>query len=420
MNISEYVESKRHAIKKVSSDIRERWNNRLVKNSWHLQGTDGAAQYLANYGNNIGIDKVIGFAVCAEQEGYPEVAMGFWQKAFEIETGAALTPKKPKAAVKTSTSAESTVIVEAAPKLVEELPSHLQPGRIVTMQAVDAPYDRSYYIESPDYWGQPKRDGNRLVVIATKDKVYYQSRSTNIKAQPSIEINNLLLELANQIGIFVLDGELYYRSSTGSEHRTAPQAAMVNEQNGQPVVAKPIYAIFKALYSSGQDLTNKSEVERIKAGEEIGKHLDAQYFEVVPTAKTQAEKLSLAQLQQSEAREGEIWVSSSCQYTGGKDTRAYVMVRTKYNLELDLIITECTKTTVAGRPFSALNVAQEVNGKLVPIGSVGTGFSQHDMEEIARRHLLSPGSVKITVRCQGLTERGKLWHARFIGICEDK
>ncbi len=121
MNISEYIESKRHAIKKVSSDIRERWNNRLVKNSWHLQGTNGAAQYIANYGNNIGIAKVIGFAVCAESEGYPEVAMGFWQKAFEIETGVAPTvPKKQKTTV---TTTESTVIPEAAPKLVEELPS---------------------------------------------------------------------------------------------------------------------------------------------------------------------------------------------------------------------------------------------------------------------------------------------------------
>lgn len=415
MNISEYIESKRNAMKKIPSDIRERWNNRLVKNSWHLQGSDGAAQYLANYGNNVGIAKVIAFAICAEQEGYPEVAMGFWQKAFEIETGAApATPKKTKTTV---TTTEITVVPLAAPSLVSELPSHLQPGRIVTMQAVDAPLDREYYINSPDYWGQPKRDGNRLVVVATKDKVYYQSRSTNIKAQPAIEINNLLLELANQIGTFVLDGELYYLSATGSEHRTAPQAAMVNEQNGQPVVAKPIYGIFKALWFAGKDLTILSEALRIEAGEEIGKHLDKQYFEVVPTAKTQAEKTSLAAKQKSEGREGEIWVSNSCQYVGGKDTRGYVMVRTKYNLELDLFITECTKTTVAGRPFSALNVAQEVKGKLVPMGSVGTGFSQHDMEEIARRHLANPGSVKITVRCQGLTERGKLWHARFMGIC---
>jgi bifunctional non-homologous end joining protein LigD len=32
---------------------------------------------------------------------------------------------------------------------ISELPSHLQPGCIETMQAVDAPMERSYYINSP-------------------------------------------------------------------------------------------------------------------------------------------------------------------------------------------------------------------------------------------------------------------------------
>ncbi len=59
---------------------------------------------------------------------------------------------------------------------ITELPSHLRPGCIKTMQAVNAPWERSYYINSPEYWGQPKRDGSRLIVIATWDKVYYQSR----------------------------------------------------------------------------------------------------------------------------------------------------------------------------------------------------------------------------------------------------
>ncbi|MGB3761015.1 MAG: hypothetical protein WBA07_32365 [Rivularia sp. (in: cyanobacteria)] len=59
---------------------------------------------------------------------------------------------------------------------ISELRSYLQPGCIQTMQAVDAPMGRSCYINSPDYWGQAKRDGSRLIVIATPDKVYYQSR----------------------------------------------------------------------------------------------------------------------------------------------------------------------------------------------------------------------------------------------------
>ncbi len=414
MNITDYIESKRNAKKKVPAEIRERWNNRIVQRSLHLMGLAGAVQYLADYGRGISTAKVIGFALCAESEGYPEVALGFWQKAFELETGEA-TPTKPLNKAE-SPSVTPTI---STPSVVSELPPHLQPGRIVTMQPVDAPCNRSHYIESTEYWGQPKRDGNRVVVVATKEKIYYQSRSTNMREQPSIEINQALLEAASQLGTFVLDGELYYRSITGSEHRTGAQAATVNIAAGAastPPVA--VYAIFKGLWLSGRDLTIATEAERIAAGEEIGKGLSL-FMEVVPTTRTQAEKAALVSQQQSEEREGEVWILKDCTYVGGKDTRTSAMVRTKYCLELDLVITDLTLTKVVGRPFSAITVAQSVEGKLVPMGSVGTGFNQEDMQEIARRHAANPGAVKIIVRSQGFTESGKLWHGRYIGFCEE-
>ena len=259
-----------------------------------------------------------------------------------------------------------------------------------------------------------------MVAIATKEKVYYQSRSTNIKEQPSIEINQSLLEAATQLGTFVLDGELYYCSVTGSEHRTASQAATINIATGAATTPPtPVYAIFKSLWLSGRDLTIATEAERIEAGEQIGKSLRANFFEVVPTARTQQEKAELASKQQSEGREGEVWVLMNCTYVGGKDTRTQTMVRTKYCLELDLVITDLTLTKAEGRPFAAIKVAQEIKGKLVPIGSVGTGFTPKDMQEIAQRHAATPKSVKITVRSQGLTETGKLWHGRFVGFCEE-
>jgi ATP dependent DNA ligase domain len=415
MNITEYIESKRNAKKKIPAEIRERWNNRIVQRSLHLMGVDGAVQYLSDYGRGISTAKVVSFALCAESEGYPEVALGFWQKAFELETGEATLVKPSN---KTS-SPTSTPTISNTPSVVSELPPHLQPGRIVTMQPVDAPCDRFYYIESTEYWGQPKRDGNRVVVVATKEKVYYQSRSTNMREQPSIEINQALLKAATQLGTFVLDGELYYRSVTGSEHRTGAQAATVNIAAGAATTPPvPVYAIFKSLWFSGRDLTTATEADRIAAGEEIGKYLSV-YFEVVPTARTQAEKTALASQQQSEEREGEVWVRADCAYIGGKDTRTSAMVRSKYSLELDLVITGLTLTKVVGRPFSAITVAQDVDGKLVPMGSVGTGFSQEDMQEIARRYAANPGDVKITVRSQGFTENGKLWHGRYIGFCEE-
>jgi len=304
---------------------------------------------------------------------------------------------------------------------ISELPLHLQPGCIQTMQAVDAPMERSYYINSSEYWGQPKRDGSRLIVIATKDKVYYQSRSRKMKLQPCEEINQGLQQLAMDLGTFVLDGELYYRSVKGSEHRTAAQAATINTAEGYTTTpTNPIYAIFKALWFSQTDLTTLPESARIAAGEEIGEHLKKDFFEILPTAKTQEEKRELALKQELERREGEIWILKDCVYMGGKNKHNQAMLRTKYCLELDLVITDLTLVKGTGRPFSAAMVAQEDGDKLIPVGSVGTGFSLKDMREIVNRHTVKPGSVKITVRCLGLTENGNLWHGRFIGFCESK
>ncbi|MEG4535492.1 ATP-dependent DNA ligase [Microcoleus sp. D2_18a_D3] len=425
MDCTEYAEAKRKAAKKISADIRERWNNRIVTRGLHLMGEAGAVQYLADYGRGIGTAKVIGFALCAESEGYPEMALGFWKRAFELETGEkpiALNPPNNSTAdfapAKSSISAPK--IETANNPIVAELPPHLQPGRIVTMQPVDAPSERSYYIENPDYWGQPKRDGNRVVVIATPDKVYYQSRSTNLRQQASIEIDRTLIDIATKIGIFILDGELYYKSCTGSEHRTGAQAATVNIESGFPTIQpSAIYAIFKSLFFQGNDLTTVAESERIAAGVEVGEMLAnlSPAFEVVPTFRTTAEKLVLANQQESENKEGEVWVLHNCQYVGGKDVKKYPMVRTKYCQEYDLFIVGLTATKVAGRPFSAVKVAQEIDGKLVPVGTVGTGFSGEEMQEIARLYEANPKSVKIKVRSQGLTESGKLWHARFLEFC---
>ena len=424
MDCTEYAEAKRKAAKKISADIRERWNNRIVTRGLHLMGEAGAVQYLADYGRGIGTAKVIGFALCAESEGYPEMAIGFWKRAFELETGEKPTKNTPNnsttnpvPAAKSKTAAK---IETANNPTVPELPAHLQPGRIVTMQPVDAPSERSYYIENPDYWGQPKRDGNRVVVIATPDRVYYQSRSTNLRQPASVAIDRTLIETTAKIGIFVLDGELYYKSYTGSEHRTGAQAATVNIESGFPTTQPTaVYAIFKCLFSHGKDLTPLAESERIAAGVAVGEMLVSlsSEFEIVPTSRTTAEKLLLAQQQEAENREGEIWVLHNCHYVGGKDVKKFPMVRTKYCQEYDLFIVGLTATKVAGRPFSAIEVAQEIAGKLVPIGTVGTGFSSGEMQEIARLYEANPRGVKIKVRSQGLTESGKLWHARFLELC---
>ncbi len=249
MNFNEYIESKRlaSAKKKISQEIRERWSTRILSRSLQTLGRSGAIQYLYDYGKGIATPKVIQLAMLAESEGYPEVARGFWAKAFELETGQKANEQEYQEGKLVPVPTTSLTVDPLKFPTIPELPPTLQPGRLITMQAVDAPHERQYYINHPEYWGQPKRDGQRLLAIATKAQIFYQSRSTRLRDQPTLEIEQTLLTAAAQLGAFVLDGEIYWRSAVGSEHRTSAQAASANIESNQPKVQpQPVYAILEA------------------------------------------------------------------------------------------------------------------------------------------------------------------------------
>jgi bifunctional non-homologous end joining protein LigD len=425
--LAEYVEQKRSG-KKIPTGIRERWQTRVVPRGLHVMGEAGARQYLADYGRGIAAPKVIDLARQAEAEGYPEMALEFWRRAYELEIGH-LPPAEGDVDLAVPSVPAGNVFPTSAggTPQVKDLPSHLQPGCIHTMQPVDAPLDREEYITDPAYWGQPKKDGCRTVVVATPEMVWYQSRSTNLQEVPSLEMDAVLREAAAGFGAFVLDAELYYRDALGGEHRTGAQAATVNVRAGYPGVhPQPRLAIFKALYADGQDLTSYPESERIEAGAKIGYWLEthsAGFFEVLPTCRTEAAKRSLAARQQAEGREGEVWVRHGCLYRGGKDNGnggPPPFVRTKYLKELDVVVLALSSTTAADRPFGAVEVGIYENGKIISLGSVGTGFTHDQMAELARRHDETPGQVVITIVTQGFTEGGKVMHGRFTGFRGDK
>jgi len=449
LTLADYASQKRAAatkkgVVKIGADIGERWNNRVLARGLDKLGEAGATQYLADYGRGIAAPKVIALALKAEIEGCPDMARGFWKKAYELETGRqpvedaapkALSGRKAVSAdpqgdfgsgQADAPSAPAPPAVAATPR-VEGLPEHLQPGKVSTMQPVDAPKDQSFYRLSPLYWGQPKRDGVRTVVTATEDSDYYQSRSTNLRGVPSPEIQNALREAAKEFGPFVLDAELYYPDVNGGEHRTGAQAAKVNIKVGKgKVQPKPRLAIFKALYTDARDLTAATEAERIEAGEDIGRWLadkSPDSFEVLPTARTPQEKQALITRQQAEGREGEVWVRRDCAYRGGKDkgsaTTNPPIVRTKYLKEVDVVVMGLSETTAAGRPFGAIEIGVYEGGKLKSLGSVGTGFDATEMAEIARQYKVGR-PVVMSIGTQGYTEDGKVWHGRFIGLRDDK
>ncbi|MBI3360146.1 MAG: hypothetical protein HY023_03445 [Chloroflexi bacterium] len=95
-----------------------------------------------------------------------------------------------------------------------------------------------------------------MIALATIERRYYQSRSTNLGDAPSTEMDRALAAAAAKFGTFILDGELYYPDFRGGEHRTGAQAATVNlryDRGGVQPQAR--YAIFKALFAGGRDLT---------------------------------------------------------------------------------------------------------------------------------------------------------------------
>lgn len=414
--LSNFIAENRKA--KVPAAIVKRWVGRVVAQGMHLQGEQGAFRYLEQYGKGIAAPKCLALANQAENEGYPDMARGFWRKAYILTHGV----EPPADSADGSQAPTSHVLVDApvAIPFIDALPDHLQPGKIMTMQPVDATESREFYIHDRAYWGQPKRNGWRLVVVATRDEVYYQARSLNMQSPPALEIDAALKEVAGCTGPFVLDGERVYLDVLGGEHKTAPEAGQVSRANGSDGFPHATYAIFKALFERGIDLTVLTEDQRISAGEEIGGLLQAAapgFFEVVPTARTQMEKAALVKKQQEEKREGEVWVLRGCHYVGGKTKGALPpIVRTKYKKKLHAVVMGLTPTTAEGRPFGAVEVGVYRDGKLFSIGRIGTGFSLLQMDDLAARYACGPLTIKVTT--QGFTVNDQVCHGAFKGFSE--
>lgn len=409
--VDEHVAKKsKDGIIKVSSEINKRWETRIVAQGLDKQGAEGAQAYLARYGKNIAAPKVIDLALCADAKGAAGMGTGFWVKAYELTFGEMPNDVDDVVAV---------VVSSASPKVdelpeVDGLPDQLQPGRIHTMQAVDAPKDREHYINNPLYWGQPKRDGHRTIVIATPAKVYFQTRNLNLITIDSVALVEFLADVAKRVGTYVLDGELWYRSFDGKEHRTAAQAAEWNVQTGNEFASViTMYTAFKVLYHDGTSLMATSESNRIMALQQLV--WDGDQFEKCPTAINTEEKRALVKKQQAEGREGEVWIDFSTQYFGGKTKSGYPMVRTKYLDTGVFICTGVTPTTAENRLFGALEICEEDGDKLVSVGKVGTGFNLSDQQEMME-YFKKDINFTIAVEYQGRTASGKLMHARYQGI----
>ena len=413
MTITEYVAAYHAKPKPPKAEIVERWNTRVVPQGLHARGRAGAADYLARYGKGISAKKVSALALMAESEKAVDMAAAFWEEAYRLETGK-FEPFCGGPGVKAAKPVNVPTAHKAKSVVLAGIPDEMQPGKIATMQPDDAPLPQSSYVLDPEYIGQPKRDGNRDVVFGTPTGVAHQSRSCLVMPTFSSKFDVAVQKAAKEIGAFVLDGEKLFLSVNGKEHRTAAQASTENLNLGQGTV-RPVtkYSAFKALYFK-DSLLERTEIERVKAGAVVVAAILRQgvgevVLEATPTAYTTFEKTSLVSLQKAEGREGEVWTKRNCTYTGGKGHKTDT-VRTKYLIEVEVIITDVVKSTADGRTVAAF-VVSDLSGK--PVGKVGSGFDEATGKKLMAAHKANSGTVRIPVIAQGWTENGRLCHARF-------
>ncbi len=409
MDLQAYIDSKGKM--KVPAAINERWVTRIELTQLHLQGTSGAQAYINRYGLKAGSKKMIHFALKAQSEGCPEMAMVFWARAYRLdgfdgETANATAP----VALKALPIDKPIKII-----LVSGLPNHMQPGKVVPMQPTDAPRDRDHYINSDLYWGQKKRDGQKVLAMVTAEECAFQSRSLKLREMPYDPIRNSLMWVAKTIGPFVVEGELLFNSYADKEHRTEAQAASYNA--AQKIAHPPAvcYYIFSRLDIGG------TYEDMVLAGNKIAKYAYDAPFKVFganqdcwvfsnKTFKTTEEKRAMTLDQATHDREGEIWFNPVMQYKPGKDKK-HPFYRTKYLIDRVVIVAGLTPTSVEGRPFGAIEVTDSAGNSL---GKIGTGFSIEDQKSIEFDFTNRRKEMKIEVRAQRYTETGKLWHARYI------
>jgi hypothetical protein len=413
MDLQQYIDSKKKP-KKVSTDIEQRWKERILDTGFVNLGSGCFAAYeRAGWANNIGAKKLLDLAWCAALNGYSEVANSFFRKAAEME-GIQLSD-----AGNARVELHITIAEQAVHKATVQLEGHpgfpedRQPGRFSPMQPEDAAHDREFYINHPRYFGQRKSDGQKLIEFVTLDQVFNQSREGNLNGGLDPQTEEIFKRVARARGSFVLEGERTFLDANGKEWMTGAEAMKSNQYIGEPG-RLPImeYNVFLCNWSAYTVLPTYYDM--VLLGTSIAETCQAFGSRVVKplwTATTRQEKQDLVRRNQNECREGEIWFIPDAPYCLGKPTDDS-LVRTKYLKEIVVRVTGYTAASNTNYGFGSLTI-ESLEGE--QLGQVGTGFTIEQRREL-RQMLDNSGPFLAEVRYQSKTADQQLRHARFLKV----
>jgi hypothetical protein len=87
--------NQRNAVRgRVPSDILESWEEHIIQSRLCTRGEQGAYDYLRR--RRFNEDNLVHLAIHAEEEGYPDVAVGFWKRAYKAHLAGSSKKEAPQ------------------------------------------------------------------------------------------------------------------------------------------------------------------------------------------------------------------------------------------------------------------------------------------------------------------------------------
>ena len=250
MKLQDYISSRPYV--KVSGAILERWHGRIEVYGWQHQGEDGAAKYLVRFGKSIGVPKVLALAKCAQRQGYPDVANGFYMYAARME-GIAIDKRMSSEFSQLQHRMNKMPAVKVL-DVYDEFPSLFQPGKV------------KIGIMSPAH----EYIGTDLIAFITEKETLYQvdTGGNHLTLQQSLEfrVDERLRELARVFGTYVVHVNLGWVDFAGDEHATAEESIQANTDIGfDTLLPEPILTIVACLHCATS--ASLHDFDNILAGE---------------------------------------------------------------------------------------------------------------------------------------------------------
>jgi bifunctional non-homologous end joining protein LigD len=248
---------------------------------------------------------------------------------------------------------------------LKDAPIRPMPANVSPMLATTAegPFDHA------DWIYEVKWDGYRAIAEVREGKVNLYSRngiSFNKRFGPVTEALRALHFDA------VLDGEIVVVDEEGK-----PDFQML--QHHEPGKGRLLYSVFDLLHFQGHDLTGLPLLKR----KEILKKVLPLSPRIRYSEQVKQEGTLFFTVAKQKGLEGIIAKHGSSTYEPGGRSRQWLKVKTRRTQEG--VITGFTAPGGSRKHFGALVLGAYEGDTLVPIGSVGAGFSSKDLKEIHER-----------------------------------